>query len=154
MTHRLLSLASACALALCAASSMAQTSTDNSASKTNKGTDDTPDSFVLIVPMQLSTQTMSSGCWAEFFTEKNFKGDVTTLLGPTELRGFDKSAGRQLKRDMDSLIIGPKATLTVYEHQMFKDHSVQFQPDSKVGGLTQKLGFGGRIQSLKLDCAK
>lgn len=153
MTQRLLSLASACALALCAASSMAQSSTDSA--KTNKsGSDDVPDSFVLIVPMQLSTQTMSSGCWAEFFTEKNFKGDVTTLLGPTELRGFDKSAGRQLKRDMDSLIVGPKATLTVFEHQMFKDHSVQFQPDSKVGGLTQKLGFGGRIQSLKLDCAK
>ncbi len=47
---------------------------------------------------------------------------------------------------------GPKATLTVFEHKTFKDKSVKFGPNSKEGGLIRKLGFTGRIESLKLEC--
>jgi hypothetical protein len=65
----------------------------------------------------------------------------------------DNAAGRQLKRNIDSLVTGPRATLTVYEHSLFKDKAVTFGPNSKEPGLIKKLGFAGRIESLKLDCA-
>ncbi len=57
-----------------------------------------------------------------------------------------------MRRNIDSLMIGPKATLTVFEHRLFKDRSVSFGPNTKEAGLIKKLGFSGRIESLKLDC--
>ena len=50
-------------------------------------------------------------------------------------------------------MVGPKATLKLFEHQMFKDRSKEFGPNSKQAGLIKKLGFGGRIQSLELSCS-
>jgi hypothetical protein len=30
---------------------------------------------------------------------------------------------------------------------------VRFEPNSREGGLVRKLGFGGRIEALKLSCS-
>ena len=95
---------------------------------------------------------LESGCWVQFYDERNFKGEVTTLVGPAELQSPDKGTGRQLKRHVDSLVTGSKATLKVFEHSMFKDRAVTFGPNSREGGLLTKLGFGGDIQSLQLEC--
>jgi hypothetical protein len=66
---------------------------------------------------------------------------------------MDKGTARQLKRDIDSVSVGPRATLQVYEHAMFKDRTVSFPANSREGGLVRKLGFGGRIEALKLSCS-
>jgi hypothetical protein len=36
---------------------------------------------------------------------------------------------------------------------MFKDRTVSFAPNSREGGLVRKLGFGGRIEAMKLSCS-
>lgn len=72
--------------------------------------------------------------------------------GPAEVRSADKGIGRQFKSTIDSLVLGPKATLKVFEHQMFKDKAVDFVANSREPGLIKKLGIGGRIQSLQLSC--
>jgi hypothetical protein len=115
--------------------------------------DNQPAPIVMLVAVEVSDAAMQSGCWAQFFDERNFKGDVLTLAGPIELQTTDRGSGRQLRRKLDSLITGPKATLTVYEHKLFKDKAVTFPPNSKEPGLVKKLGFTGRIESLKLECA-
>ena len=107
---------------------------------------------LLLVPVELSSQTMTAGCWAQLYNERNFKGDAFTMIGPMQLDSADKAAGRSFRRQLDSLVTGPKATLTVYQHKMFKDKSVKFGPNSKEGGLIKKLGFTGRIESAKLEC--
>ena len=48
------------------------------------------------------------------------KSVALTLVGPMKLQSLDKSTGRHLRRSIDSVVVGPKATLTVYEHRMFK----------------------------------
>jgi hypothetical protein len=115
--------------------------------------DNQPVVTILVVTTDVSDAAMKSGCWAQFFPERNFKGDMFTLIGPIELQTTDRGSGRQLRRKLDSLITGPKATLTVYEHKLFKDKTVTFPPNSKEGGLIKKLGFTGQIESLKLECA-
>jgi hypothetical protein len=107
---------------------------------------------LLLVPVQVSRQALSAGCWAQLYDERNFKGDAFTLIGPVELESADKASGRAFRRKLDSLVTGPKATLTFYEHRMFKDRAVKFGPNSKEGGLLKKLGFSGRVQSVKLEC--
>ena len=114
--------------------------------------DTRPQPVVVQVPVQVSTPALESGCWVQFYGERNFKGDVATLVGPVALDSPDKMTGRQLKSHIDSLVTGSKATLRVYEHSMFKDRSTAFGPNSREGGLITKLGIGGDIQSLQLEC--
>ncbi len=134
------------ALALAAPASFAQAQTASAAP------DNQPAPLVLLVPVEISNKALESGCWAQFYDERNFKGDILTVVGPANIGSQDKGSGRQFKKSIDSLVLGPKATLKVYEHQMFKDKSVEFPANSKEGGLIKKLGFGGRIQSLQLQC--
>ena len=137
------------ALTLAAAASFAQTP----AATTPAATDNQPAPLIMLVPIEVSNKALEAGCWAQFYDERNFKGDMLTVVGPTNIGSQDKGSGRQFKKSIDSLVLGPKATLKVYEHQMFKDRSVEFAPNSKEAGLIKKLGFGGRIESLQLQCA-
>lgn len=117
-----------------------------------KGADNQPAPMILLVPVEISDPAMKSGCWAQLYEHRNFEGDMFTIVGPMQIDSADKKAGRQFRRNLESLVTGPKATLTVFERQLFKDKSVKFGPNSKEGGLVKKLGFSGSIQSLTLDC--
>jgi len=114
--------------------------------------DTKPQPVIVQVPVQVSTPELESGCWVQFYSDRNFKGDVATLVGPVQLDTADKMSGKKLKSHIDSLVTGAKATLTVYEHSMFKDRSMVFGPNSREAGLITKLGIGGDIQSLQLSC--
>jgi hypothetical protein len=124
-----------------------------SGSNLQTATGDTkPQPVVVQVPVEISTPALESGCWVQFYSERNFKGEVATLVGPASIESADKFSGKQLKRSIDSLVTGSKATLRVYEHAMFKDRTMAFGPNSREGGLITKLGIGGQIESLQLDC--
>lgn len=114
--------------------------------------DTKPQPVIVQVPIEVSSPELESGCWVQFYTDRNFKGEVATLIGPAQLDSADKMTGKKLKSQIDSLVTGSKATLTVYEHSMFKDRSMSFGPNSREGGLITKLGIGGNIQSLQLNC--
>ena len=144
--HKLL-LASLAGVALSGCGSMMMRSDANMA----KG-DTRPEPVVMVVPVQLTDPALQSGCWVQMYDERNFAGSFITLTGPGELQSFDKDSGKELRRRIDSLVTGPKATLRVYERALFKDRTVTFGPNSREAGLITKLGFGGNIQSLQLDC--
>ncbi len=114
--------------------------------------DTQPQPVVVQVPVEVTDPALQSGCWVQFYSDRNFKGEMATLTGPVSLDAADKFTGRKLKRHIDSLVTGSKATLRVYEHAMFKDRSVAFGPNSREAGLISKLGIGGDIESLQLDC--
>ena len=116
--------------------------------------DTRPEPMLVVVPVQVSDPVLQSGCWAQLYDERNFAGSFITLTGAGELESADKGSGKELKRHIDSLVTGPKATLRVYEHAMFKDRTVAFGPNSREAGLITRLGFGGNIQSLQLECSQ
>jgi hypothetical protein len=93
------------------------------------------------------------GCWASFYGERNFTGDSLTLIGPVELQTLDKGSAQQLRRDIGSVVTGPRAMLALDEKEFLSARWVGVTPDSREPGLMEKLGFGGRIGSMKLSCA-
>ncbi len=111
-----------------------------------------PEPVIMLIPIQVSNDALRSGCWVQIYDEREFNGDMVTLVGPLEFESFDKGSGRQLKQGIDSLVTGSKATLRVYEHQMFKDRTIEIGPDTREGSLLRRLGAGGSIQSLTLEC--
>ena len=112
----------------------------------------TVDTAVVVLPTSGAGEQMRSGCWASFYGDRNFSGDSLTLIGPVELQTLDKGSAQQLKRDIKSIVTGPRATLTLYEKQFLSARWVGFAPDSREPSLAEKLGFGGRIESMKLSC--
>lgn len=141
LTLTLLALATA---TLGACSSMTSTSGSSTA---------TVDTAVVLLPGSGAAEQVASGCWATFFDERDFAGSSLTLVGPADLQTLDKGAAQQLKRDIKSVVTGPRATLVLYEKQFLSARSVGFSPDSREAGLAEKLGFGGRIESMQLRCA-
>ena len=159
LRHRLIVVVIAC-LASTAATAWAQTggigapaAPGAAAGRTPSG-DNPPAPMVMLVPVEISSKAVESGCWVQMYDERNFKGDMLTIAGPTELQAMDDDSGRAFKRRIDSLTTGPKATLTVFEHRLFKDRSAVFGPNTREPGLLRKLGFGGRIQSMRVDCTR
>lgn len=143
-------LATLAVTALAACSSMGGGS--RSSSGYSGGTTDV-DTAVVVLPTAGAAEQMRAGCWASFYDERNFNGDSLTLIGPVELGTLDRGSARQLKRDIKSVVTGPRATLIVYEKQLLSARSVGFQPGTREPGLAEKLGFGGRIESMHLTCA-
>jgi hypothetical protein len=146
MSLRLSTLLSAAALASLAAC----TSMGGGGSRSAGAVD--VDTAVVVLPTTGAGEQMRNGCWATFYDERSFNGDSLTLIGPVELTTLDRGSARQLKRDIKSVVTGPRATLTLYEKQFLSARWVGFTPDSREPGLTEKLGFGGRIESMKLSC--
>jgi hypothetical protein len=139
----LLALAAAAALAACESMSPSSPSAAGAEVET----------AAVVLPGPAGPEQVRSGCWATFNDERNFSGDSLTLVGPVDLQSLDRGSARQLRRDIKSLVTGPRATLIVYERQLFSNRSVGFPPDSREPGLVEKLGFGGRIESMHLRCS-
>ena len=134
--------------ALAACSSMSSTSGSSSAMAAPA-----VETAVVLLPGSGAAEQVASGCWATFFDGRSFDGSSLTLVGPADLQTLDKGAAQQLKRDIKSVVTGPRATLVLYEKQFLSARSVGFGPDSREAGLAEKLGFGGRIESMQLRCA-
>jgi hypothetical protein len=137
--------------ALAAAFALAGCGSMNSSDSASSAAE--PDTAVVLLPNVGADTAVQNGCWATFFDERNFTGDSLTLVGPAELQTLDKGGARQLKRDIKSVVTGPRATLLLYQRQFLSARSVGFEPDSREAGLAEKLGFGGRIESMQLKCA-
>jgi len=146
-------LAALAAAALAACSSTGGGSGGQRSSSGYGGGSADVDTAVIILPTTGASEQMRAGCWASFYDERSFTGDSLTLIGPVELKSLDKGSATQLKRDIKSIVTGPRATLVVYEKQLLSARSVGFQPNSREPGLTEKLGFGGRIESMQLTCS-
>jgi len=147
--YRYLLLAGALALGACANTNTSTAPGGGAAASA----DNRPDPTILLVPVRIEDPALASGCWAQFYTGRNFQGDMLTLVGPAEVQSMDRGTARQLKRDIDSVSVGPRARLQVFEHAMFRDRTVEFPANSREGGLMRKLGFGGRIEAMKLSCS-
>jgi hypothetical protein len=143
-------LATLAVTALAACSSMGGGSRSSSGYSGGSGD---ADAAVIVLPTAGAAEQLRAGCWATFYVERNFNGSSLTLIGPVELSTLDRGSARQLKRDIKSVVTGPRATLIVYEKQLLSARSVGFQPDSREPGLAEKLGFGGRIESMRMTCA-
>jgi len=151
MTSRRSSLLVA-SLAIAALAACSSTGGQRSSSGYGAGSADV-DTAVVLLPTAGAGDQMRAGCWASFYDERNFNGDSLTLIGPVELQTLDKGSARQLKRDIKSVVTGPRATLVVYEKQMLSARSVGFQPNTREAGLAETLGFGGRIESMRMSCS-
>ena len=59
-------------------------------------------------------------CWAEFYEYAQYIGDNLYLKGPVKFPTLRDVKGQNWESRIDSLVVGPKARVTIYENPNFK----------------------------------
>ncbi|MBZ2210026.1 beta/gamma crystallin domain-containing protein [Massilia soli] len=115
----------------------------------------TPHVFVLI-PVDLAAREAStkSGCWAKIYDGENYMGDTLTLTGPISLADMSGPFGLNWDDRVNSIELGPKAMMTVYDNEGFRDQVAMFKGGQKVPDISRKLGFFDEFASIRITCAK
>src|SRR5450759_361995 len=117
-------------------------------------------------------------CWAEFFQHSGYAGSHFRLAGPVELDNLQNVNGENWASRIDSLKVGPKAKLVVFENINFKlslkeiakypdlirslgsteqdvkeDSELIFGANATIHDLSD-FNFHHKIRSVKMDCIK
>lgn len=118
----------------------------------------------------------NNGCWADFYTDTSYKGKHFRAMGPSQLKTLVYIKGDNWDKQIESIVVGPKAILTVFENKNFKltltemvNHPVlmkslgitrqDIMEDSEIifHANTKVFSFGDyhfyhKIRSLKVEC--
>lgn len=111
----------------------------------------------IIAPTEVRTDpTLARGCWVRLFPEPEYNGtDDLTIAGPVELPSLHSPAGGVYwKQKTESLIVGPKATVVVYENEKFRHQTATLTPGTREPQLRKGLKFTQSIDSLKISCVR
>lgn len=117
-------------------------------------------------------------CWVDFYQNSQYSGKHLHLEGPVQLENLRNVHGENWELHIDSLKVGPKAKVTIYENTNFKltlkemekypellkslgltekdaqeDKELIFIANSRIHDLSD-FNFRNRIRSLKIDCEK
>lgn len=117
-------------------------------------------SAVLLVGFSASTyaadpelQVIDKACWIEIFEDDNYDRDDPRLQiqGPAEFATLKDLKGRNWNDDIESVIVGPGATVKAYKQKDFKGTEVAFTSNQRIPDLG-KLDMANEIESMKVMC--
>ena len=132
--------------------------------------------FLLILAQPTNVLAKNKDCWVDLFDDTQYQGKQIRVVGPAKLKNLLKVNGENWDKRIESAIVGPTATLTVFENKNFKltlaemaNHPVLmkslgitkqdileeseliFRSNSKIHGFGE-FHFYHKIRSLKIDC--
>lgn len=124
----------------------------------------------------LTAYAKDQECWAEFFQDSQYAGKQFRLEGPVQMENLRNVNGENWESRIESLKVGPKAIVTVFENTNFKltlkemekypdllrslgltekdameDKELIFIANSRIHDLSD-FNFRNKIRSLKIDC--
>jgi hypothetical protein len=115
-------------------------------------------------------------CWVDLFEHPQYQGQHLLVEGPAQLENLNNVNGENWDRRIDSIKVGPKAKVTVYQNPKFKLNLTEMakSPDLMRGwGITEKdiledselifnenakihelgdFNFNKKTRSLKIEC--
>ena len=110
--------------------------------------------IIVLVPVQVAAKdSFSNGCWARLYDSTNFQGNQLSLVGPVDMPNMRTAFGTDWSGQFDSIAVGPKARLTVYDNENYGEKAATFKPGQKVADLDEKMGFFENISSVKVACS-
>lgn len=98
-------------------------------------------------------QVTDKNCWIEIFDDTEFDKDDphVKLMGPKEYATLKDLSGRNWNNDIESVMVGPNATVKAYSKRDFGGTEIAFTPNQRVPNL-KKLDMGNEIESMKITC--
>ena len=109
--------------------------------------------------MKESTNNRETGapdenCWADLFKNPDFgpEDSHVRLVGPIESSTLDQLEGKNWNDEIQSLIMGPHATVHVYQNREFAGMELIFMPNQRISDELIPVGMSKNIKSLKVQC--
>ncbi|GKS62742.1 hypothetical protein YTPLAS72_00460 [Nitrospira sp.] len=101
----------------------------------------------------LETKTVDKACYAEIFEDTDFDKDDPHVLiqGPSQIANLKEYNGRNWNNEIDSIIVGPNATMKVYSEKDFKGIELILPANKRVTELSV-VNMSDEIESIKLTC--
>ncbi len=131
---------------------------------------------IFLILQSTNAIAKNKDCWVDLFDDTQYQGSQTRVTGPAKLKNLNKLNGESWDKRIESTIVGPKATLTVFENKKFKltmaemakhpvlmkslgiseqdileESELIFGPNSKVHGFGE-FHFYHKIRSLIVEC--
>ena len=113
--------------------------------------------IILLLGNSTAATALGKPCWVDFYENAQYIGDHIRLHGPLSLPNLSNVEGQDWDARFDSLIVGPKAKVTIYENPNYKLTLTEMAKHPvlmKSLGITEKdikleseLIFGPNIQS-------
>ncbi|MGR9051860.1 MAG: beta/gamma crystallin domain-containing protein [Gammaproteobacteria bacterium] len=122
-------------------------------------------------------QAKEKDCWADFYEDAQYKGEHIRMQGPAELAQLQNVNGENWSMRIDSIKVGPKAKVTVFENPNYKltltemakfpelmhslgiteqdireDSELIFGAGVSVHSLAE-YNFHDKVKSLKVECS-
>lgn len=94
-------------------------------------------------------------CWVEIYMNQEFDKNQPSLLlvGPHELGSLKGLKDRNWDNDIESILVGPRATLLGYEHADFKGRELVLGPNQRLSSLIEAQ-MSNEIESLRVICSQ
>lgn len=121
-----------------------------------KGTAGKAPVVLMLVPVDVAAKdsTTKSGCWVKIYDGENYMGDTLTLAGPVSLADMSGPFGLNWDDRVNSVQIGPKASMAVYDNEGYRDQVAMFKSGQNVPDISRKLGFFDEFASVRVTCNK
>jgi hypothetical protein len=126
-----------------------------STSRPAGGQDESP--IVIVAPAWYANDpNLANGCWARLYDKTDFRGTVFPIVGPVSIpnnkAGF--VTGFEMGRNYDSVMLGSRATLTVWDGADYRNRSTTFQAGQAIPDLDKRMGATEEIRSMKVTCSQ
>jgi len=107
---------------------------------------------VIVVPHgHTNGKQLGNGCWVQLYDEKGYGGRSLTLIGPVKMPKMNIPGG--LWVNWSSAVVGPNATVTLFDYEQFKNRTAVLSPGQRVSDLKRReLGLFEDIHSLTIAC--
>lgn len=106
--------------------------------------------LVLLPQSTVDSGTFAAGCWVHLFDGIDFRGQRLTLVGPMALPDMRRTGTPW--RDWDSIVVGPRAAVTLYIAADFGLPVATFKHGQRVSDLTATTGRFEDINSVRVEC--
>lgn len=103
----------------------------------------------------LEMQLLDKNCWIEVFDDTKYDASDphAKLQGPKEYAALKDVNGKNWSNDIESVIVGPGATVRAYKERDFQGPEIVLPSGKQVPNLSA-LGMSNDIESMKIVCEK
>ena len=104
---------------------------------------------------EMTAKMAQNGCWIHIWEDENYEDDNDVIYGPgkwNNMRNLPGANKGDWGDEIDSLKIGPKATVTVWEDENFGDNSQTYGPNTEKTNLRGNPDMGDQIDSMEIKC--
>jgi hypothetical protein len=106
-------------------------------------------------PLSTTAAAADNPCYVHVWEDENFTDDNDVIYGPgrwNNMRNLPGANKGDWGDEIDSLKVGPRATVTVWEDENFGDNSQTYGPGTEKTNLRGNPDMGDTIDSLEIRC--